>query len=138
MAVAPLLELQDVSKGFAGTQALSRVSLALAAGEVHALVGENGAGKSTLVNIIAGVLQPDEGAIRIGGETIAIETPRRAQALGIGMVFQDLSLVESLTVAENVFANRVPARLGLTDWRRLGARTREILALLGLDVDPMA
>lgn len=138
MAVAPLLEIQEVSKSFAGTQALSRVSLTLAAGEVHALVGENGAGKSTLVNIIAGVLRPDEGAIRIGGEVISNENPRRAQALGIGMVFQELSLVESLTVAENVFANRAPARLGLTDWRRLNERTRGILALLGLAVEPTA
>jgi ABC-type sugar transport system ATPase subunit len=138
MAVAPLLEIQEVSKSFAGTQALSRVSLTLAAGEVHALVGENGAGKSTLVNIIAGVLRPDEGAIRIGGEVISIENPRRAQALGIGMVFQELSLVESLTVAENVFDNRAPARLGLTDWRRLNERTRGILALLGLAVEPTA
>ncbi len=138
MAVAPLLEIQEVSKSFAGTQALSRVSFTLGAGEVHALVGENGAGKSTLVNIIAGVLRPDEGAIRIGGEAIPIENPRRAQALGIGMVFQELSLVESLTVAENVFGNRAPARLGLTDWRRLNERTRGILALLGLAVEPTA
>lgn len=138
MAVAPLLEIQEVSKSFAGTQALSRVSFSLGAGEVHALVGENGAGKSTLVNIIAGVLRPDEGTIRIGGEAISIENPRRAQALGIGMVFQELSLVESLTVAENVFGNRAPARLGVTDWRRLNDRTRRILALLGLAVEPTA
>ncbi|MGH9894444.1 MAG: ATP-binding cassette domain-containing protein, partial [bacterium] len=69
---------------------------------------------------------------------ISIENPRRAQALGIGMVFQELSLVESLTVAENVFGNRAPARLGLTDWRRLNERTRGILALLGLAVEPTA
>jgi ribose transport system ATP-binding protein len=136
--MAPLLEIQEVSKAFAGTQALSRVSFTLAAGEVHALVGENGAGKSTLMNIVAGVLQPDEGGIRMAGETITIDNPRRAQALGIGIVFQELSLVESLSVAENIFVNRVPTRGGLVDWRRLEERTRAILAPFGLDVDPWA
>jgi ribose transport system ATP-binding protein len=138
MSAAPLLEIQEVSKGFNGTQALSRVSFALAAGEVHALIGENGAGKSTLVNIIAGVLQPDEGSIRIAGETVSIENPRRAQALGIGMVFQELSLIESLSVAENLLVNRAPTRFGLVDWRRLNERTHAILAPFGFAVDPEA
>jgi ABC-type sugar transport system ATPase subunit len=138
MAAAPLLEIQEVSKAFAGTQALSRVSFTLAAGEVHALVGENGAGKSTLMNIVAGVLQPDEGTIRMAGSTVSIDNPRRAQALGIGIVFQELSLVESLSVAENIFVDRVPTRGGLVDWRRLEERTRAILAPFGLDVDPWA
>jgi ABC-type sugar transport system ATPase subunit len=136
MAAAPLLEIQDVSKAFAGTQALSRVSLPLTGGEVHALVGENGAGKSTLMNIVAGVLQPDEGSIRITGAPATIDNPRRAQALGIGIVFQELSLVESLSVAENIFVDRVPTRGGLVDWRRLEERTRAILAPFGLDIDP--
>jgi ABC-type sugar transport system ATPase subunit len=138
MAATPLLEIQEVSKAFAGTQALSRVSFMLAAGEVHALVGENGAGKSTLMNIAAGVLQPDEGSIRMAGETISIDSPRRARALGIGIVFQELSLVESLSVAENIFVDRVPTRGGLVDWRRLEQRTRAILAPFGLAVDPWA
>ena len=138
MAAAPLLDIQEVSKAFAGTQALSGVSFTLAAGEVHALVGENGAGKSTLMNIVAGVLQPDEGSIRLAGETITIGSPRRAQALGIAIVFQELSLVESLSVAENIFVDRVPTRAGLVDWRRLEERTRAILAPFGLDVDPWA
>jgi ribose transport system ATP-binding protein len=136
--MVPLLEIQEVSKAFAGTQALSRVSFTLAAGEVHALVGENGAGKSTLMNIVAGVLQPDEGSIRMNGETVTIESPRRAQALGIGIVFQELSLVESLSVAENIFVDRVPTRAGLVDWRRLEERTRAILAPFGVTVDPWA
>jgi ribose transport system ATP-binding protein len=138
MAAAPLLEIQEVSKAFADTQALSRVSFTLAAGEVHALVGENGAGKSTLMNMIAGVLQPDEGSIRMAGGIVSIDSPRRAQALGIGTVFQELSLVDSLSVAENIFVNRAPTRLGLVDWRRLDDRTRAILAPFGLAVDPRA
>ncbi len=138
MAAAPLLEIQEVSKAFAGTQALSRVSFTLAAGEVHALVGENGAGKSTLMNIVAGVVRPDEGSLRMDGEPVTIDSPRRAQALGIGIVFQELSLVESLSVGENIFVDRVPTRGGLVDWRRLEQRTRDILAPLGLDVDPWA
>lgn len=138
MAAAPLLDIHEVSKAFAGTQALSQVSFTLAAGEVHALVGENGAGKSTLMNIVAGVAQPDEGSLHMDGESVTIDSPRRAQALGIGVVFQELSLVESLSVGENIFVDRVPTRCGLVDWRRLQQRTREILAPFGLDVDPWA
>lgn len=138
MTPVPLLEIQEVSKAFAGTQALSRVSFTLAAGEIHALVGENGAGKSTLMNIVAGVLQPDEGSICLAGKTVSIESPRHAQALGIGTVFQELSLVDSLSVAENIFVNRVPTRFGFVDWRRLDERTRAILAPFGLLVDPRA
>jgi ribose transport system ATP-binding protein len=138
MAAAPLLDIHEVSKAFAGTQALSRVSFTLAAGEVHALVGENGAGKSTLMNIVAGVVQPDEGSLHMDGESVTIDSPRRAQALGIGIVFQELSLVESLSVGENIFVDRVPTRAGLVDWRRLEQQTREILAPFDLDVDPWA
>jgi ribose transport system ATP-binding protein len=138
MEGAWLLEVEAISKSFAGTRALSRTSFALAPGEVHALVGENGAGKSTLVNIIAGVLQPDEGCIRIAGETVSVANPRQAQALGIGTVFQELSLVDSLSVAENIFVTRAPARLGVIDWRRLSERTRAILSPFGIEVDPMA
>ena len=138
MTVTPLLEIEAVSKAFAGTQALSRVSFALAPGEVHALVGENGAGKSTLMNIVAGVLQPDEGAIRLGGQTVTFDNPHRAQTLGIGIVFQELSLVDALSAAENIFVDRVPTRFGLIDWRRLDAQARAVLAPFGPVVDPWA
>jgi ABC-type sugar transport system ATPase subunit len=136
MSQAPLLEVVEASKSFAGTQALARVSFTIEAGEVHALVGENGAGKSTLMAIIAGVLTADSGAIRIAEQPAVIDSPRRAQELGIGMVFQELSLVGALSIAENIFANRAPTRLGLVDRRRLHERTRALLGQLGLAIDP--
>ncbi|MBX6320760.1 MAG: sugar ABC transporter ATP-binding protein [Rhodospirillaceae bacterium] len=136
MDEVPLLAVTEASKSFAGTRAVDGVSFTLRAGEVHALVGENGAGKSTLMNIIAGVVRADAGEIRLAGRPVAIDSPRRSQELGIGMVFQELSLVGSLSVAENIFANRAPARLGLVDRRRLHDGARTLLRQLGLDMDP--
>ena len=134
---APLLEAHEISKAFPGTQALERVSFALLAGEVHALVGENGAGKTTLVNILSGVIRPDAGEIRIGGRSVHILNPRQAQELGIGTVFQELSVVPALSVAENVFAARAPTRaLGLVNWPRLYANTRALLAPFEAHIDP--
>lgn len=132
----PLVEVERVSKAFPGTQALSEVSFELLPGEVHALVGENGAGKSTLVHILSGVLAPDSGVIRIAGQPVEIHNPRQAQSLGIGMVYQELSLVPSLSIAENVFPNRAPVRPGgLINWPLLYERTRALMAHFELDVD---
>ena len=129
-------ELRDISKRFAATQALDGVSLALAPGEVHALVGENGAGKSTLVKILAGIHQPDGGTILLDGEPIQIAGPARARALGIAVVHQEPRLFPDLTVAENVFIGHAPAgRLGSIDW---GATRRSAQALfdqLGVQFD---
>jgi rhamnose transport system ATP-binding protein len=111
------VELRGISMRFAATQALDDVSLDLAAGEVHALVGENGAGKSTLVKILAGVYQPDSGTIRLDGEPTVIANPARARALGIAVVHQEPRLFPDLTVAENVFIGHAPSgRLGTIDW----------------------
>ncbi|MGH6945117.1 MAG: ATP-binding cassette domain-containing protein, partial [Geminicoccaceae bacterium] len=136
--MATLLEIDRVSKHFGAIRALDRVSFSLEAGEVHALVGENGAGKSTLVHILFGVVQPDRGVIRIAGAPTVIGGPREAQRLGIGIVFQELSLVGSLSVAENIYAGRAPARGGLVDWAALNARARALLEPLGLTIDPAA
>jgi len=128
-----LLQVTQINKNFSGTHALRDVSLELLSGEVHALMGENGTGKSTLMHIISGVYRPDAGSISIEGMLITLTTPRRAQELGIGMVFQDLSLVPGLSIAENIFPNRAPSRVGLVAWRRLYARTSELLrALVGV------
>ncbi len=133
-----LLEARDITKSFPGTRALDRVPFRVASGEVHALVGENGAGKTTLMMILAGVLQPDEGTILWESKEVRLSDPGAAQRLGIGTVFQELSLVPGLSIAENIFLNRAPARsfLGLVAWDRMHREARAALTPLGLDVDP--
>ncbi len=104
----PLLAVEQLTKSYPGTRALSDFNLELRAGEVHGLIGENGAGKTTLLMILAGVVAPDGGRIAMDGAEVRFAGPKEAQAAGIGTVFQELSLVDGLTVAENVFANRAP------------------------------
>src|SRR5208337_1854759 len=105
---ARLLHLSGVTKSFGTTHALSEVDFDVVGGEAHALVGENGAGKSTLLGILSGVVAPDAGSIEIEGRPVAIDGPAHAQALGIGTVFQELSLADSLSVVENIFVGRLP------------------------------
>ena len=126
-----------ITKSFPGVRALAEVSLNLRRGRLLALVGENGAGKSTLMNILAGVFPPDEGAILFEGREIRFDGPWSAHARGIATIFQELSLVPHLTVAENIFLGREPRlRCGLLDRRRQAADTRELLRRVDLDVDP--
>src|SRR6185295_11125589 len=99
----PLLDIHNVSKAYGATQALRNVSLTVMPGEIHAIVGENGAGKSTLINIVSGVVKPDEGEISFAGSVPRIDSPQAAQRLGIATVHQELSLAELLTIAENIF-----------------------------------
>jgi len=108
-----LLKVERISKHFDGTQALREVSLAVLAGEVHALVGENGAGKSTLAKVIAGVIAPDSGAIVLDGQRVSLRDPLDAQRHGIGIIFQELDLFPHLTIAENIVAGNVRAERGL-------------------------
>jgi ribose transport system ATP-binding protein len=103
MVHAPVLEIRNVSKRFGAIKALTEVTFSLEKGEVHALCGENGAGKSTLMNIIAGVLQPNEGEILVDGAAVKIASPAFAQSLGIGLVHQEIALCPDATVAENMF-----------------------------------
>ena len=102
------LEMKNICKQFPGVKALDNVSFELKKGEVHALVGENGAGKSTLVQTLNGVYKQDSGEIILDGKPVNIHNPLDAQKHGIGIVFQELSLIPELSVAENVFANRQP------------------------------
>jgi ABC-type sugar transport system ATPase subunit len=133
----PMLETKGISKAFPGTQALEDVSFQVLPGEVHALVGENGAGKSTLTHILSGVLEPDSGETLIQGNKVKIHHPKEAQALGIGTVFQELSLIPNLSVAENVFPNRAPTRgAGLVNWGELYKRTEDLLEPFQVDIDP--
>jgi ABC-type sugar transport system ATPase subunit len=127
--------VRRVSKSFPGVHALVDVDLDVVAGEVHAIVGENGAGKSTLMNILAGIYQPDAGSIALEGQPVHVDGPRRAMALGIAMIHQELNLAPNLSVAENIFLGRAPNRGGLIDWRRLDFEARALLERLGIDLD---
>ncbi len=133
------IEASGVSKHFGGVQALRSASFSADFGEVHALVGENGAGKSTMIKILSGVIQPDEGSLRIKGGEVALASPLEARRLGIGTVFQELTLLPWLTVAENLLLGnepKGPARL--IRRRHLASRADEILADYGVDgIDPL-
>jgi rhamnose transport system ATP-binding protein len=136
-ALEPLLVLDHVTKSFGVVKALGDGSLELYAGETHGLVGENGAGKSTMVKILAGVYQPDEGVLRIGGEQVVIAGPAEARNAGIAVIYQEPSLFPDLTVAENVFIGNPILRSGhRIDRRAMHRRVLELLAPLGVRLDP--
>jgi ribose transport system ATP-binding protein len=128
-----LLELRAIDKRFGAVAALSGVDFDLEAGEVHALVGENGAGKSTLMKIVAGVQAPDGGSVRLADAPVRFASVNEAQAHGVVMVYQELALVPSLSVAENLFLGALPPLVG---YRALYRRAREALAQVELDLDP--
>jgi len=132
----PSLELVTVSKSYGSTRASRAVSFEVFQGEVLALIGENGAGKSTLMNLISGVVAPDEGEVRISGKAVHLTSPQEAQSHGIATVFQELSLSTNLSVMENIFAGRAPRRMGFVDWTRMRAEAHALLTQLSLDIDP--
>jgi ABC-type sugar transport system ATPase subunit len=132
-----LLEITNVSKSFPGVKAFSGISFDLFAGEVHCIVGENGAGKSTFIKILSGALRPDEGRITICGAEFAFVTPSIAQQLGIQTIYQETTLVPSLSVAENMFlGSEVTGRLNFVNFAQARTRTREWLDSLEIDIDP--
>ena len=131
---APLLEMSGIAKSFPGVRALSDVSLTLEGGEVHVLVGENGAGKSTLMKILAGALQADQGQIAIDGAPIRIESPQAAQRLGIGMIYQEFTLVPQLTAPANISLGSEPTQGGLIDGAAVRSRATRALDELGLQI----
>lgn len=124
----PVLEVRDVSKHFPGVRALDAVSLSVAPGEVHALVGENGAGKSTLIKVITGVYQADSGEIRYQGAPVTFGRPLDAQRAGISTIYQEVNLIPLLSIARNLFLGREPRRFGLIDVRRMNRDATEVLA----------
>ncbi|WP_210529620.1 sugar ABC transporter ATP-binding protein [Rubellimicrobium arenae] len=130
-----LLEARGLLKRFPGTVALDGVGFGLAAGEVHALLGENGAGKSTLIKCLTGAYRRDGGEILLDGQPVDPRSTFEAQELGIGTVYQEVNLLPNLTVAENLTLGRQPRRLGLTSRRGMRALAREMLAGYGLDID---
>src|SRR5699024_8672860 len=135
-ATSPVLRMRGIGQTFPGLRALSDVELGVRAGEVHAIVGENGAGKSTLMQILAGVYQPDEGAIELSGERTRITGQIDALRRGIGMVYQELNLVPDLTVAENIGLGHTPSRLGVVDNRALLAEAQRVLDALDTRIAP--
>jgi ribose transport system ATP-binding protein len=126
-----------ISKSFPGVQALSSVDFDLEEGQVHALVGENGAGKSTLVNIIAGLQSPDSGLMELDGRTYQPGGRAEAEAHGIRMVMQELHLIPNLSVAENIFIERLPSRFGFVNYSRLNHAAGQVMERVGLgDIEP--
>src|SRR4051794_33800550 len=128
------LEVRGLTKHFPGVLALDQVSLAVKRGEIHAVVGQNGAGKSTMINIVAGMLAPDEGTILLGGNPVEIGNTRRAIELGIATVYQELSLLPNLSVAQNIALGREPRRHGFLDVAAMRAMSDSALARLGLAI----
>ena len=133
-----LLRALGISKSYPGVQALAGVDLSVDGGEVHALLGQNGAGKSTLMKVVAGAVTPDQGAVELDGTPIPFGSPEIAREHGIGIVYQELSLVPQLSVAENVLLGRWQrGRFGrLIGWRQTVAEARRQLERVGFDVDP--
>src|SRR5438067_11185481 len=133
-----LLEMKSITKSFPGVRALDGVSFDRNQGEIHALVGENGAGKSTLIKILAGVYPHPEygGEILIDGSEKRFANVREAEKAGIAVIYQELSLVKDLSVAENIFLGREPRRLGVINWEELYSRAQKLLDELHLQIDP--
>ncbi|EOH87460.1 sugar ABC transporter ATP-binding protein [Enterococcus villorum] len=134
-----LFSMKNINKRFGKVQVLKNVQFTVNKGEIHALMGENGAGKSTLMNILSGALKKDSGTIEFEGKEIKEATPEIAERLGIGFVHQELNLAESISVAENVFMNRLPCKnkiLGIIDFKALYQQTQNILNILGAKFKP--
>ncbi len=131
-----ILKMHGIQKYFPGVHALDDAQLEVRSGEVMALIGENGAGKSTLMKILTGIYQKDDGAIEYFGENIEINGPRDAQAKGISIVHQELNLMQDLTVAENIYIGREPAKAGFLKKEEQNRMTQELLDSLHLDIKP--
>src|SRR6476660_8511442 len=130
--------MRDITKSFPGVRALDGVSFDLNPGEIHALVGENGAGKSTLIKILAGVYPYPEygGEIVLDGAERRFANVRDSETAGIAVIYQEMSLVKDLNVAENIFLGRAPRRLGIINWEELFSRAQQLLDDLHLQIDP--
>jgi len=135
-----LIEVQNITKEFPGVTALDDISFDLNEGEVHVLVGENGAGKSTLMKILSGVYTPTSGKIIIGEKTYSQLNPTLSQELGISIIYQELSVINELSIAENLFIGRLPTKniLGasVVDWKYINSKAAEMLEMVGLKKAP--
>lgn len=133
-----IIELRGIRKSFGGIEVLHGVDFKLRRGEIHAFLGANGAGKSTLMKLINGVYQLEEGEILIDGKPVKFRSPADARAFGIGMVYQEFSLIPTLTVGQNVLLTEEPTRFGVIGRRSENERARAALAKLGIDIAPGA
>lgn len=138
MPPVPFLEMTDIRKSFGNIPVLRNVSFGLARGEVHALMGGNGAGKSTLMKILTGVYSRDGGSVRIAGQEVSLDDASSAERAGIAMIFQEFSLIPTLTVAQNIFLRREPRIAGtpFINNAEMVRRSRALLEELGVDIDP--
>ena len=135
----PLFRIEGVSKRYGGVRALQKVDLDVKAGRVHAILGENGAGKSTLIKVMSGVVAPDEGLMLLEGREVTFHNPAAANAAGIVCIFQELSLIPDLSVADNIVASNPPGRFGLIDRKAQRRMAEAALARAGgEDIHPMA
>ena len=138
-SAVPILTMEGVSKRYGGVRALENASLAIAAGRIHAILGENGAGKSTLIKILSGVVKPDAGRITLDGAEVAFDSPSAANRAGVVCIFQELSLIPDLSVADNIAISNPPRRLGLIDRRAQRRLAEEALERAGAaDIHPLA
>ncbi len=131
-----LLEMEKVVKDFPGTRAVDSVSFDCYPGEIHCIVGENGAGKSTLIKMLAGVHQPNEGRILLRGKETVLRNNAVARQEGIGIVYQELSLLPELSIAENIAFGSWNTRRGMVDWKTIEARAAQVLSDINLNIDP--
>lgn len=135
--MVPILNMENISKGFPGVKALDRVSFSLKKGEVHCLIGANGAGKSTLMKILSGVYGKDDGDIFMENEKVLITSPIDSQLLGISTIYQELSLVDDLSVAENIFLGSYLKKAnGFINWKKLNNKAKELLDVLDVKISP--
>jgi len=134
-----ILEMQHISKSFGGSHALKNVHLEIEEGEIHALLGENGAGKSTLMNILTGVYQADEGKFIWLGKEYVTPTIKEMEDAGIAFVHQELSVINDLSVTDNIFINNeLTNKVGIINYKEEVKRTKELFESLGVDINPMA
>src|SRR6478609_8479816 len=134
----PILSAQKITKRFPGVVALQDVTFDLRPGEIHGLCGENGAGKSTLIKLLSGIhpYGSYEGDLVVNGQPAHFRGIADAERAGIAVIYQELAVVDELTVAENIFLGAEPTRFGMIDWPRVRREARELLAKFGVDLDP--
>lgn len=131
-----VLETQNISKQYPGTLALDGITTSFESGKIHALIGKNGSGKSTLINIFSGAVRPTSGKIKLDGYELTFKSPAEAQAKGIATVYQELSLIPGMSVAENIFIGQLPMKGISVDWKKTRRMAKELLSELGIDVSP--
>ena len=136
-SINPILQMKGISKHYGGVKALSNVDLDLHRGSIHGIVGENGAGKSTLVKIISGALIDYEGGVFLNAERVRFSSPRDAQKKGVGIVYQELSVINCLTVAENIFMSAInKSKSFIVNYKKFNSQAVKILKPLANDIRP--